>query len=1115
MRPQAASRAARSTQLLTIAAIVMPLIALLVLLYDGLLLAFGPNAALRFLASGSFPWMLVFSVLLVAGFVVGYRSQALVSLSAMLVVIAAERFHGSLLPNGAINLRFDEVLGPAIAVGLLTRQWRIGSLRKVRDIVASVPAIVPLGLFLVANLIPTLFVMHDRARGLSLYIILVAGSLCYVGIVVLASQVGRVEGIITPLLIVGALEALFGLAALGLSAVLDRTDLFGVQVDPMTNGVSPYGTMYEGNFFGQFLAAIFLIATVFLIDLVLRRRMRSQPAAALALVAGLAAAGTVASLARASWLALLVAAIALVFIWPLRGALWRSQWDGQGGAGWQMYYRWLPSILTAAVLLLGGVALITLVGTGSPLGQRLTSILDFSSGSGYGRVRVLNLVISDWHNPILGMGDGSFNLTLPPLPGRPPDAPWIYSMFLAVLHDSGIVGMGLFLWFLWVVFAGLIRTVRETRRQELQALALGLIGALIVLLIAGQATTGMYLMFVWAFFGIAAAMQLLARKASGIDRVADERVAIDDLETLRLPATLPPSARAAALAIDLTQWETMAIPVATPNRKSVGARATNRVGGRTDYVESASRAHSRIESIMDHALPGVIGVVALALNFYRLDGFDVWYDEATSYGYASQPLSVMVHAFFSAGSNIALPNMTLYYFFLHFWVGLLDFLGVGPTGAALRAPSAVFAASSVVVVYFLGRRFFDRLVGIVGAGLYLCSYLQLYAAQQVRAYGLLMLLLCAAWYAFFATLDAQDGRRRTVWSIVYTGLMVLAITDHLWSAFVIAGQMVAFGAMLILPGPLHDRVRRSLFQFAISFGILSIYIAPLFLYAVHHGGESTWIPPAHLGDLIGFFAFEAGGGRFQPAAILILMLLSICANGSAWLGYLPQLTGGIEAARVTLQSAARRLLARPRPGILAVCCWLVIPTTVTFVLTQLYLNLHVFYVRYLMAVSPAFYLLVAAGVASLRWRIAQYALAVVVVAVALIHAPDYYASQAAYPDYHAPALWLEQRYEPGDGLACDQSDTCAIPMQYYLQLYRGPAHFDADSPGGWNWDIPGGIPNDSAALAAYSAKHTNVCLLISGATPESQVIQQWFSSHGLLQSVTDGAISIRCYRMVS
>ena len=174
--------------------------------------------------------------------------------------------------------------------------------------------------------------------------------------------------------------------------------------------------MFEANFFGQFLVAIFLLSIAFLFELAFQRRLRTPVAVAVTSVVILALLGVLASGTRASWLGLAIGVMSLALLLPLRHAI--------GGlkdrSPLNSFRRWLPAIVTGVLLVMVTVILIVIASPDSPLGQRLSSILDFTTGSGFGRLRVLILVINDWHNPLVGMGDGSFNVSLPPYPGRPP-----------------------------------------------------------------------------------------------------------------------------------------------------------------------------------------------------------------------------------------------------------------------------------------------------------------------------------------------------------------------------------------------------------------------------------------------------------------------------------------------------------------------------------------------------------------------------------------------------------------------------------------------------------------------------------------------------------------------
>src|SRR5215471_11409843 len=156
----------------------------------------------------------------------------------------------------------------------------------------------------------------------------------------------------------------------------------------------------------------------------------------------------------------------------------------------------------------------------------------------------------------------------------------------------------------------------------------------------------------------------------------------------------------------------------------------------------------------------LVGVVALGFDLYRLGTPSIWFDEAFSVELARLPLPQLWHIIWGPE-----PNMELYYLFLHFWLGLIGFIGLHPTEFVVRFPSAVFAALSSAMVFLLGRRFLGMAAAIVGAGLYILNNLQLTYAQQTRAYSLQLLVICIAWYALFVVLSEQSQQKR--WWLCY------------------------------------------------------------------------------------------------------------------------------------------------------------------------------------------------------------------------------------------------------------------------------------------------------------------------------------------------------------
>ena len=229
---------------------------------------------------------------------------------------------------------------------------------------------------------------------------------------------------------------------------------------------------------------------------------------------------------------------------------------------------------------------------------------------------------------------------------------------------------------------------------------------------------------------------------------------------------------------------------------------------------------------MDATIAVAVAAGAAVLVFNRLD-MSLWFDEAYSYGMATQPIA----SFFTHWVWGPESNMLLYYLSLRAWLGILGAAGQAPVELLLRLPSAIFAIASSVMVFLLGRKLFGRLAGVVAAALYAANFLQMILAQNARSYSLQLLLLTASWLCLFIALSS--GRRR--WWVAYSVTIVLAVYAALFSGLVILAQVAGLVALLVLPGPWRERVWRARWPAVISLAVSFVFVLPLAVDVLIHG----------------------------------------------------------------------------------------------------------------------------------------------------------------------------------------------------------------------------------------------------------------------------------------
>ena len=512
----------------------------------------------------------------------------------------------------------------------------------------------------------------------------------------------------------------------------------------------------------------------------------------------------------------------------------------------------------------------------------------------------------------------------------------------------------------------------------------------------------------------------------------------------------------------------------------------------------------------------LVGVIALGFNLYRLGTPSIWFDEAFSVELARQPLPLLWHIIWGPE-----PNMELYYLFLHFWLGFTSFLGLHATEFVVRFPSAIFAALSSVMVFLLGRRFLGMTAGLVGAGLYILNNLQLTYAQQTRAYSLQLLLICIAWYALFTLLSQSSQHKR--WWICYVAVTTLAIYSHLFTLVILLAQLAAIAGLLIIPSTWRVATRKQLPAFIVSLIIIGLLSIPMLLVSLH-GPKTGWLPVPQLRDIYNLFVVYSANSK-----IYMLVSFGFCALGLlvAVLVSLPEGKHVLEQFALYKSGEDNRItmLQCYLPVAYGLFCWVVVPVIFSYFVSQG--TTRLFSTRYLVTILPALFLLAGLGVASLRWRVVQVGFTLALLLFALHYVPAFYKG-TQIEDWNSTVPWLQQRYQPGDGLVCYDSDVeqgCQVSVEYYLHAYPSAAHFTGDSPGEFSWTNFGPInprsgPEaavDPTAIASYASQHSHIFYIV-GRTPNDAAAarakdaQNWLDTHyHLLNRIVTPTVTISWY----
>ncbi|MHB1131298.1 MAG: glycosyltransferase family 39 protein [Chloroflexota bacterium] len=427
--------------------------------------------------------------------------------------------------------------------------------------------------------------------------------------------------------------------------------------------------------------------------------------------------------------------------------------------------------------------------------------------------------------------------------------------------------------------------------------------------------------------------------------------------------------------------------------------------------------------------------LALAARLYRLGAQSIWLDEGLSVLFARPALAELLPKLIT--DDIHPP---FYIVTLHFWMRL-----AGDGEFAVRFLSAAFGVLLVPLLYRLALDLFAarsdqsnyaRLAGLASALLAATSPFLVYYSQEARNY-----IVVAFWTALsvWALWRAVRGVGRRWW-ILYVGASAFALYTHYYAGFVLLAETLY---LLFLSARWQAVWRRWLLSCA---GVVLLYVP--WLWGLYGQATNLWLHPDYWPGTLDlwsiasrtFAAFAGGSARPDGAGAALLVFAGLCGVGVAAL----LARGGLRSGR----------------GELYLAVYVLVPLLAVYAITARYPK---FAERYLIIISPAFYLVLAGGLAGAyavanrlarRWQqLRQVGLTLYVLLVLGLTALSlsgtwrvYEGAEWAKDDYRGAVAAIEARAQSGDIIILTRNT-----YQAFLYYYDGgvPWHgLDAAGPGG-------------------------------------------------------------------
>lgn len=393
------------------------------------------------------------------------------------------------------------------------------------------------------------------------------------------------------------------------------------------------------------------------------------------------------------------------------------------------------------------------------------------------------------------------------------------------------------------------------------------------------------------------------------------------------------------------------------------------------------------------------------LRWLRIGAHGFWYDEALSSLIARLSLAQIL-------ANAAVSDHPPgYYLLLHLWLPL------GQSEAAIRSLSALCSLGAVPLVYGLGRWLFDRPAAALAAlGMALFPF-QVYFAQEVRMYGVVVFLAAALTWMFLYAIISEEAW----WPwIGYALVATLGLYIHYFIALLLIGLHLWFALDLRW----HWAVIRRLL-------LADSVVALLFLPQARQASART-------GAYLAGVSWQASPSILSPLTTIYYLLFG--HRAPIWLVPI-----GLFLTLAVLSLTLWESRGRPKPeqrSELALWFSLVIPIAMVMLISWLIRSIYL--ERSFAVTSPALVLLLArGGTAAPRRSPTPYLVALLAVPVVVTLVMSAVTSDPAKPPIREAMRILEAGFTPGD-VSLHLQDASCVPALWYAP---DVPHLLADVPG--------------------------------------------------------------------
>jgi mannosyltransferase len=329
-------------------------------------------------------------------------------------------------------------------------------------------------------------------------------------------------------------------------------------------------------------------------------------------------------------------------------------------------------------------------------------------------------------------------------------------------------------------------------------------------------------------------------------------------------------------------------------------------------------------------------LVAIVLRLYGLGDESLWYDELLSWSRSGyDTLSEVIGQ--TARLSVHPPGyLGFLYFVQKYW---------GDSEWILRFPSALCGVLSVLVLFFLGARFYTKAEGLIAAALLAVLWCPIYYSQDARPYSMLLLATMLATYFWlpFVRHVREGSKLSRLDAAGYIVAAILCSYLHYFGLYLVLLQGTA--AILLCVRQVRGILRLAAVYLVI--GLAYLPWLPAMLSDLHR--PPIWIQSPTPGAILEYLRFLFNGSWSLSA------VAAVCGCALGWGVY-----------RIVKERSFREVGIEPVSSTVILVCWLVVPFAGAYVKSLV--SVPVLTPRNLIISLPAAYLLVARCITWLPFR---------------------------------------------------------------------------------------------------------------------------------------------------